>query len=69
VPRQSFLTAGIAWSNCRSGLSDPNRFGHGQTKGWWFLKVDVIRDHYAINNREVSLWDGWRTAPPLARHH
>jgi hypothetical protein len=67
VPRQSFITAGVAWLDCRSGRSDPNRFGHGQTKGLWFLKVNVIRDHYAINNHEVSAWDDWRAAPEPAR--
>jgi hypothetical protein len=66
-PRQSFITACFAWLDCRSGRSDPNRFGHGQTKGLWFLKVNVIRDHYAINNQEVSAWDEWRAAPESAR--
>ena len=63
VPRQSFVTAGVAWLDCRSGRSDPNRFGHGETKGLWFLKVNLIRDHYAVNNQEVSAWDDWRAAP------
>lgn len=67
VPRRSFATAGAAWLDCRSGRSDPNRFGHGQTTGLWFLKVNVVRDHYAINNREVSAWDDWRAAPEPAR--
>ena len=40
------------------------RFGHGQTKGLWFMKVDLIRDFYALNNRETSAWDRWRDAPP-----
>jgi hypothetical protein len=26
------------------------------------VKVNVVRDHYAINNRETSAWDGWRAA-------
>jgi hypothetical protein len=67
VPRQSFATAGVAWLDCRSGHADPNRFGHGQTTGLWFLKVNVIRDHYAINNQEVSAWDDWRAAPEPVR--
>jgi len=33
----------------------------------WFLKVNVIRDHYAINNQEVSAWDDWRAAPEPER--
>jgi hypothetical protein len=67
VPREAFVTAGVAWLGCRSGRFDPGRFGHGETKGLWFLKVNVIRDHYVVNNREVSVWDGWRDAPALAR--
>lgn len=67
VPRQSFLAAGEAWMECRAGRSDPRRFGHGEAKGLWFLKVNVVRDHYALNGRETSAWDEWRTAPPASR--
>ena len=67
VPRTSFLTAGEAWKECRSGRFDPRRFGHGETTGFWFLKVNVVRDHYALNGRETSAWDEWRTAPPGSR--
>jgi hypothetical protein len=67
VPRQSFLTAGQAWLDCRGARSDPNRFGHGEVTGLWFLKVNVIRDHYALNGRETSAWDDWRTAAPSKR--
>src|SRR6266702_3285590 len=54
VPRDLFLTAGQAWAVCRAGQRDPDQFGHGATKGLWFVKVNVMRDHYAINNRETS---------------
>jgi len=64
VPRQSFITAGQAWLDCRSKNSDPNHFGHGSYTGLWFVRVNVIRDHYALNGRETSAWDGWRTALP-----
>jgi len=67
VPHQSFVTAGKAWLDCRSGVSDPNRFGHGQTTGTWLLQINVIRDHYVLNNRETSVWDGWRDAPASMR--
>ena len=32
--------------------------------GLWFVKVkvNVIRDHYVLNDRETSPWDGWRAA-------
>ena len=67
VPRDAFLTAGQAWAACRAGQRDPNRFGHGATKGLWFVKVNVVRDHYAINNRETSDWDSWRDVPGSMR--
>jgi len=62
VPRHQFMTAGQAWTACRASKYDPARFGHGATKGLWFIKVNVFRDHYAINNRETSPWDSWRSA-------
>ncbi|WP_428484073.1 transglutaminase domain-containing protein [Rhodopila sp.] len=67
VPRQSFVTADKAWLDCRAGRSNPSRFGHGQTTGLWFLKVNLIRDHYVINNQETSPWDTWRAAPSSMR--
>lgn len=63
VPRRSFVTADKAWLDCRASRSDPSRFGHGETTGAWFLKVNLIRDHYVINNQETSPWDTWRAAP------
>jgi Transglutaminase-like superfamily len=67
VPRHEFMTAGQAWTACRAGKSDPDRFGHGKTTGLWFIKVNVVRDHYAINNRETSPWDSWRSVPDSSR--
>lgn len=67
VPRVSFLTAVQAWMACRAGQHDPDQFGHGETKGLWFVKVNVMRDHYAINNRETSGWDRWRDVPNSKR--
>jgi hypothetical protein len=67
VPRRSFMTAGQAWTDCRAGRSDPARFGHAGTNGLWFVKVNLFRDHYVVNNRETSAWDTWRAAPEAAR--
>jgi len=67
VPRECFVTAGQAWLGCRSARSDPNCFGHGKVTGSWFVKVNVLRDHYVLNGRETSAWDGWRAAPPSKR--
>ena len=62
VPRSSFMTAGQAWGGCRAGKYDPDDFGHGDATGRWFVKVNVMRDHYVLNNQEVSAWDSWRAA-------
>lgn len=63
MPRDAFLTAGAAWLRCRAGLAEAERFGQGATRGLWFLKVNVVRDANAVNNRETSTWDRWRKAP------
>jgi len=67
VPREAFLTAGEAWLDCRRGKSDPDRFGHGEVTGAWFVKVNVVRDHYVLNGRVTSIWDEWRAALPSQR--
>jgi hypothetical protein len=67
VPRQSFITAGQAWLNCRADSDDPDNFGQGETTGLWFVKVNVFRDHYVVNNRETATWDTWRAAPQAKR--
>lgn len=67
VPRQFFMTAGEAWLTCRRAEADPGAFGHGSVAGWWFLKVNVLRDHYVLNDRETSNWDRWREAPEHRR--
>jgi len=67
VPRSSFMTAGQAWGGYRAGKYDPDDFGHGETTGRWFIKVNVLRDHYVLNNQEVSAWDTWRAAAPAER--
>jgi hypothetical protein len=67
VPGDSFLTAGQAWIACRAGEHNPDAFGHGPTKGLWFVKVNVVRDHYAVSNRETSGWDRWRDVPTSKR--
>jgi hypothetical protein len=67
TPRHQFMTAGQAWRACRTGACDPDRLGHGEVKGLWFAGVNVVRDHYAVNNRETSAWDSWRAAPKAKR--
>lgn len=67
VPRDRFLTAGEAWLRCRAGHDDPNRYGQGSIRGIWFMSVNVVRDAFAVNNRETSAWDRWREAPSALR--
>lgn len=62
MPRDVFLTAGEAWLKCRRAEADPDTFGHGDTVGPWFMKVNVLRDHHVLNSRETSDWDRWREA-------
>ncbi|MDQ8726279.1 transglutaminase domain-containing protein [Bradyrhizobium sp. LHD-71] len=66
IAEDMFISAGEAWRRCRLGQDDPNMFGHGTIGGLWFVRVNVIRDHYALNGAEVSDWDTWRDA--VARH-
>lgn len=67
VPRHLFLTAGEAWTRCRREEIDASSLGHGDVTGPWFVKVNVLRDHLALNGRETSDWDRWREAPEEAR--
>lgn len=67
MPRQHFMTAGEAWRACRAHEIDPASLGHGEARGLWFVKVNVVRDHFAVNNRETSAWDSWRDAAERER--
>jgi hypothetical protein len=65
LPADMFITAGEAWRRCRSGEADPATFGHGEAaSGLWFVRVNVVRDHHSLNDRETSDWDTWRQAAP-----
>ncbi len=67
LPGEMFATAGDVWRLCRDGRIDPGMFGHANTTGLWFVRVDVVRDHLALNDRIVSAWDSWRDAKPSDR--
>jgi hypothetical protein len=67
LPPDMFLCAGDAWLRCRAGQADAADFGHGTTRGMWFIRVNVMRDHLVLNSSEVSAWDTWRDAG--AGHH
>jgi hypothetical protein len=59
VPRDQFLTGGAAWSLCRSGQADPDRFGIFDMHGIDFVKGDFVRDVAALNKLELLPWDCW----------
>jgi hypothetical protein len=67
VPRDSFLTAGRAWLECRAGRFDFRDFGHGPIRGQWFTHVNVARDSLALNDIMRSPWDRWRMVPESER--
>jgi hypothetical protein len=67
VPRRAFMTVGEARRACREQKLDAARFGHGNVTGAWFIKINVVCDHYVLNGHETSVWDGWRAASPPNR--
>ena len=73
VPRDRFLTAAEAWRHCRLHGGDDRQFGHGSTRGLWFIGVNVVRDRLALTDQVTSSWDSWREAdrsvlPELRRY-
>ncbi len=73
LPRDRFLLAGDAWRSCRSGDANPERFlvdpglEIADTRGWPYLRHNLIHDLATLNNRELLLWDSWglmETASP-----
>lgn len=59
VPRDKFLIAGDAWTKCRAGEADPDKFGIMDMHGLWFIAGNVLRDFAALNNMEMLPWDVW----------
>jgi hypothetical protein len=60
-----FLTGPAAWQACRSGLADPLRFVVDPelhipvTRGWPYIRHNLIHDLAALAKREMLLWDNW----------
>jgi hypothetical protein len=65
VPRDRYLTAADAWSQCRSGKADPSKFGifAGEQRGFWFIAGDLVRDIAGLNKAEMLPWDCWGAMP------
>lgn len=65
VPRDQFVVAADAWTQCRSGKADPAKFGIfvGELHGLWFIAAELIRDVAAFGKMEMLPWDGWGAMP------
>jgi hypothetical protein len=67
LPERTFLNAGEAWTAWRAGETDANAFGHGESRGAWFLRVNLMRDLHALRKQETSDWDSWRSTSDRAK--
>jgi hypothetical protein len=65
VPRDQFVVAGYAWTQCRNGRADPSKFGIfvGDLRGLWFIAAELIRDVAALSKLEMLPWDVWGAMP------
>jgi hypothetical protein len=65
VPRNRFLVAGDAWTQCREGAADADRFGLSmmQETGFWWIAGNLVRDVAALSNVEMLPWDVWGVMP------
>jgi hypothetical protein len=65
VPHDRFLTAPRAWLELRAGVGDAERFVVApdldipDTRGWPYLRHNLIHDLATWNKTEMLLWDGW----------
>jgi hypothetical protein len=60
-----FLTGPAAWRACRSGVTDAGRFlvdpdlEIPATRGWPYIRHNLIHDLAALTKHEMLLWDNW----------
>jgi Transglutaminase-like superfamily len=60
-----FLTGPAAWRACRSGQADADRFvvdpdlAIPLTRGWPYVRHNLIHDLAALAGHEMLLWDNW----------
>lgn len=78
VPTDKFITAPRAWLLTRAGEQDAERFVVApdlqipDTRGFWYLRHNLIHDLAALNKTEMLLWDEWGlmdTGDPLDPTH
>lgn len=69
ISRDGFLVAAEAWTRCRTGRADPERFGigFGGLHGLWFVAGNLVRDLAALNKMEMLPWDVWGAQPGADR--
>jgi hypothetical protein len=66
LPRDWFLNAADAWTGCRSGGVDPEKFGTvGGLRGQWFIAANLIHELADLNKMERLRWDVWGAMPNL----
>ena len=65
VPRDRFLVAGDAWTQCRNGEADPSTFGieFVNLRGLWYIAGSLVREVAALNKVEMLPWDVWGAQP------
>ena len=70
VPRDRFLVAAEAWTQCRTGRADAARFGieFEKLRGLWFIAGSLVRDVAALNAMEMLPWDVWGAQPRPDEH-
>ena len=60
IPKDQFLFPRQVWEAHRNDISQLDAFGSGESRGFWFVRVNLARDFLALTKREVSAWDTWR---------
>lgn len=65
VPHDRFLIAAEAWTLCRTGKADSQKFGiaRGDLRGLWFAAANVVHEVAALNKMEMLRWDVWGAMP------
>ena len=67
-----FVTGPAAWLACRSGRADPEQYvvdpglDIPATRGWPYVRHNLIHDLAALAMHEMVLWDNWGWTEPDA---
>jgi hypothetical protein len=65
IPGSKFLAGPCSWQQCRAGTADAERFlvhpsmDIPATRGWPYLRHNLILDLAALTGHEMLLWDSW----------